>query len=395
MIDNYFTIKYFRINISVTSKYVVEEVSGNTLLRESDIANDLTTSSVTRPLSAAQGKKLNDEKLPKSFVVNNLTTTDTSKALSAAQGKALNDKISALGSVYRIKGTKANISEVLALTDAKVGDAWNVTNAFTFGGKPYPANTNIVCITATSSSDHDEGNWDPIGGTVDLSPYAKKTELEESADEIWEQLGVVVAKDEIVNNLTSSETNKPLSAAMGKKLQDEKLSKTDASNTYATKNDMSSTASALDNKKLDKTDVVDNLTTSSKGKALDASQGVILKEAINTKINAYLLPGTIVFDTDEPVIGDDNGSVAVILGDVGSLRSAIAKGTVIQGIVSQGGTNISVPFCARDKANTYQVELYGLINTNKSVTIIATYTGVNWDEARGYLYTINSGITIE
>ena len=115
-------------------------------------------------------------------VVNNLTSSDTANSLSAAQGKALNDKISALGSVYRIKGSKTNISEVLALTDAKVGDAWNVTNAFTFGGKPYPANTNVVCITATSTSDHDENNWDPIGGTVDLSPYAKKSDISYTTD---------------------------------------------------------------------------------------------------------------------------------------------------------------------------------------------------------------------
>lgn len=115
-------------------------------------------------------------------VVNNLTSSDTANALSAAQGKALNDKISALGSVYRIKGSKTNISEVLALTNAKVGDAWNVTNAFTFGGKPYPANTNVVCITATSTSDHDENNWDPIGGTVDLSPYAKKSDISYTTD---------------------------------------------------------------------------------------------------------------------------------------------------------------------------------------------------------------------
>ena len=174
-------------------------------------------------------------------VINNLTSSDTANALSAAQGKALNDKISALGSVYRIKGSKTNISEVLALTDAKVGDAWSVTNAFTFGGKPYPANTNVVCLVATSTSDHDENNWDPIGGTVDLSPYAKKTEVEEGNNEIWEQLGVVVNKDEIVNNLTSTNTDKPLSAAMGKKLQDEKLSKTDANNTYLTKVNAEST----------------------------------------------------------------------------------------------------------------------------------------------------------
>lgn len=191
-------------------------------------------------MTVAQGSRL----VP--AINNTLTSTSTSEALSAAQGKALNDKISTLGSVYRVKGSKTNISEVLALTDAKVGDVWSVTNAFTFGGKPYPANTNVVCLVATSTSDHDENNWDPIGGTVDLSPYAKKTEVEESDNEIWEQLSVVVNKDEIVNNLTSTNTNKPLSAAMGKKLQDEKLSKTEANNTYAKKSDVSYTTDLPD-----------------------------------------------------------------------------------------------------------------------------------------------------
>lgn len=174
-------------------------------------------------------------------VVNNLTSSDTANALSAAQGKALNDRITGLGTVYRVKGSKNTIAEVLALTDAKAGDVWNVITEFTMNGKYFPASTNVVCITSTSSSDHDEGNWDPIGGTVDLSPYAKKTEVEESDNEIWEQFNVVVNKDEIVNNLTSTNTDKPLSAAMGKKLQDEKLSKTDANDTYLTKVNAEST----------------------------------------------------------------------------------------------------------------------------------------------------------
>lgn len=176
------TVYYVGITYSTGGGYSISEIGKFNLISEGSIINVLTSTSSNEPLSAAMGKKLQDEKLAKTDVVNNLTTTDTSKALSAAQGKALNDKISALGSVYRIKGSKTNISEVLALTDAKVGDAWNVTNAFTFGGKPYPANTNVVCITATSTSDHDENNWDPIGGTVDLSPYAKKSDISYTTD---------------------------------------------------------------------------------------------------------------------------------------------------------------------------------------------------------------------
>lgn len=253
------TVKKITIN---NSTHKVTNIAIINILSVSDIKNTLTDSSTTAPLSAAMGKKLNDEKLAIANIVNNLSDTSTNKALSAAQGKVLNDKISALGSVYRIKGTKANISEVLALTDAKVGDVWNVTNAFTFGGKPYPANTNIVCITATSSSDHDENNWDPIGGTVDLSPYLSKsdaaytylkqseaestyatkeelnaldTDYNSQLDAISNALDTKLNKADVVNNLTSTNTDKPLSAAQGKKLQDEKLAKTEASNTYATK----------------------------------------------------------------------------------------------------------------------------------------------------------------
>lgn len=236
-----------KLTITVSSNKVTGLTTISHLIVD-DIGNTLTSTETNKALSAAMGKKLQDEKLAKTDVVNNLTTTDTSKALSAAQGKALNDRINGLGSPYKVKGTKTNISDVLSLTDAKVGDVWNVTNEFTLGGKKYPAGTNVVCVTATSSSDHNDDNWDALGGTVDLTPYltksdasntyAKKADTDTSLDEIREQLGVVVAKDEIVNNLTSSETNKPLSAAMGKKLQDEKLSKTDASNTYAKKADV-------------------------------------------------------------------------------------------------------------------------------------------------------------
>ena len=116
--DNYYNTKYISINISTPTKYVVEAVEISSLLREADVANSLTLTSTTTPLSAAMGKKLQDEKLAKSDVVNNLTTTDASKALSAAQGKALNDRISGLGNVYKVKGTKTNLSDVLALTDA-------------------------------------------------------------------------------------------------------------------------------------------------------------------------------------------------------------------------------------------------------------------------------------
>ncbi len=120
-------------------------------------------------------------------IINNLTDGSTNKALSAAQGKALKALVDALptmeemnnainsklGSVYKVMGTKATIADVLALTNAVKGDTWNVTAEFTLGGKKYPAGTNVVCVTNTSASDHNDDNWDALGGTVDLSVFLK------------------------------------------------------------------------------------------------------------------------------------------------------------------------------------------------------------------------------
>lgn len=235
-------------------------------------------------------------------VVNNLTSSDTANALSAAQGKALNDKISALGSVYRIKGSKTNISEVLALTDAKVGDAWNVTNAFTFGGKPYPANTNVVCITATSTSDHDENNWDPLGGTVDLSTY--------------------VPKSDIVDNLSTSDSKKPLSAKQGLAL-----------------------ATMI-------TELEDNKET-------------------------YQLLKTLESGTPSTQSETD-----AILGPYSSFNAALNAGKIIHGIYKDGSNRLNtVVFSAFNDTTANRVRMYAMLNSSTMVAVLANHNGTNWISA--------------
>ena len=86
------TVYHVGITYSTGSGYSISEIGKFNLISEGSIINVLTSTSSDKPLSAAMGKKLQDEKLAKTDVVNNLTTTDTSKALSAAQGKVLNDK---------------------------------------------------------------------------------------------------------------------------------------------------------------------------------------------------------------------------------------------------------------------------------------------------------------
>lgn len=247
---------------------------------------------------------------------NTLTSTSTSEALSAAQGKALNDRISGLGNVYRVKGTKTNLSDVLALTDAKAGDVWSVTNAFTLGGKPYPANTNVVCITATSSSDHDEGNWDPLGGTVDLSTY--------------------VPKSDIVDNLSTSDSKKPLSANQGRLL----------------------------------------------GARLDE---------LEVKVGLYKLL--------KPFTSGSLGSKAEVdslLGAYSTFSSAVTTGKLIYGIYNDSNSlTHTVTFTAYNSTGKKQIIMYAVINSTTMVRISADYEGTNWVTATIDQGAIGEGLTIE
>lgn len=314
--DNYYNTKYILINISTSTKYVVEAVEDSSLLREADVANSLTLTSTTTPLSAAMGKKLQDEKLAKSDVVNNLTTTDASKALSAAQGKALNDRISGLGNVYRVKGTKTNLSDVLALTDAKVGDVWNVTNAFTLGGKPYPANTNVVCLVATSTSDHDENNWDPLGGTVNLSTY--------------------VPKSDIVDNLSTSDSKKPLSAKQGLAL------------------------------------------------------ATMITELEDDKETYQLLK---TFESSTP---SSQREVDAILGPYSSFNAALNAGKVIHGVYKDSINRMNtVAFSAFNDTANSRVRMFAMLSNSTMVAVLANHNGTNWTSATIDEGSLGGGITIE
>lgn len=247
---------------------------------------------------------------------NTLTSTSTSEALSAAQGKALNDRISGLGNVYRVKGTKTNLSDVLALTDAKVGDVWNVTNAFTFGGKPYPANTNVVCITATSTSDHDENNWDPLGGTVNLSTY--------------------VPKSDIVDNLSTSDSKKPLSARQGLAL------------------------------------------------------ATMITELKDDKKTYQLLK------TFESGTLSTKSEIDAILGPYSSFNAALNAGKLIYGIYNDSNSlTHTVTFTAYNSTGKKQIIMHAVINPTTVVRISADYEGTNWVTATIEQGAIGEGTIIE
>lgn len=91
---------------------------------------------------------------------------------------------SAAGAAYRPKGS-VSFATLSALTSASVGDVYNITDAFALNGKKYAAGSNVACLKAFSAKvTPDETYWDVLGGFIDLSPYAKSTELETAKSDL-------------------------------------------------------------------------------------------------------------------------------------------------------------------------------------------------------------------
>lgn len=155
-------------------KASITAASGNTYSKSEIDSKDSAT--LTSAKSYADTKKTE--------AVSAAATDATTKANSAlASAKSYADeKVSALGSVYTTKGS-CTAAQLKALTSAKAGDVWNITDAITIDGKAYPAGVNVVCVTAFSAAidPATTKNWDALQGLQDLTSYAKKSEIEDVA----------------------------------------------------------------------------------------------------------------------------------------------------------------------------------------------------------------------
>lgn len=137
----------------------VDKVEGKQLSTE-----DYTTTEKTKLGGIAEGAQ-----------VNVIETVKVDGSPLKVESKAVDIDLSAyakkadLTSAYVYKGS---VDDTTGLpSDAKTGYVYNINNQFTFNGKVYPAGTNVAWNGTA---------WDPLGGTVDLSVYYTKTEIDTS-----------------------------------------------------------------------------------------------------------------------------------------------------------------------------------------------------------------------
>lgn len=109
---------------------------------------------------------------------------------------------------------------------------------------------------------------------------------------------------DVVNALTSTATNKPLSAAQGKSLSDRVGSL--SSLTTSVKTSIVNAINSLMSGKVNFTDIVNNLTTTASGKALDARQGKSLNDKISSINYALSVTASTVSLGTDVTVGSQN-----------------------------------------------------------------------------------------
>ena len=146
---------------SLTSK--VNEIIDAEFIPKAEIVDNLTTNDATKPVSAKQAKKLQDEKFDKSALNNTLTSTSTTQAVTAAQAKFLNDQAFGVGQTWQ---------------DVKANRVTGTTYANTTG-KPilvvvntYDGTSIVDSVTLRYKGNDTEGDWSfivPSGSTYSVT----------------------------------------------------------------------------------------------------------------------------------------------------------------------------------------------------------------------------------
>lgn len=106
------------------------------------------------------------------------TTTSMNTAITNAKSDMQSAIDSAVSSAYKVKGT-CTFANLPALSSAKIGDVWNVSDAFSTTsdfvegtGKSYPAGSNVVRVNVSNSA-----KWDVLAGVYDMSGYMKSSDM--------------------------------------------------------------------------------------------------------------------------------------------------------------------------------------------------------------------------
>lgn len=290
-------------------------------------------------------------------IIDSLESDKTDAALSAAQGKALktliDDLKASVAAALDYKGTK-DTYDALPSEGNKKGDVWNVVAAH----EDTPAGTNYAW---------DGAKWDPLGGTVDLSGYYTKTQVDDAISTAKTELEAADTALEGQITTVTNQLNNKVDKVEGSGL----ISDTDLNQIRTNKSDIESLQTSVGGKQDELTP--GNAVSITEENVIDvkldpASNEALSKSAEGLKLDLSGIKGSTVkvgvSITGGAEIGADQTIAAGMQALSDSIRTAVAGG-----ITSLTSPDETITVTGSGTSRGLAVNISKLVSTSSAIQI--------------------------
>lgn len=290
-------------------------------------------------------------------IINSLESDRTDAALSAAQGKALktliDDLKASVAAALDYKGTK-DTYDALPTEGNKKGDVWNVVAAH----GTTPAGTNYAW---------DGTQWDPLGGTVDLSGYYTKTQVDDAISTAKTELE---AEDTALEGQITTVTNQ-LNNKVDKVEGSGLISDTDLNQIRTNKSDIESLQTSVGGKQDELTP--GNAVSITEENVIDvkldpASNEALSKSAEGLKLDLSGVKGSTVKVGVAITGGAEIGADQTIAAGMQALSASI-KTAVSGGITSLTSPDETITATGTGTSRGLAVNISKLVSTSSAIQI--------------------------
>lgn len=292
-------------------------------------------------------------------IIDSLESDKTDAALSAAQGKALktliDDLKASVAAALDYKGTKDSYDQ-LPSSGNKKGDVWNVVAAH----GTTPAGTNYAW---------DGAKWDPLGGTIDLSGYYTKSQVDDAISAAKTELEAADTALEGQITTVTNQLNNKVDKVEGSGL----ISDTDLNQIRTNKSDIESLQTSVGGKQDELTP--GNAVSITEENVIDvkldpASNEALSKSAEGLKLDLSGIKGSTVkvgvSITGGAEIGADQTIAAGMQALSDSIRTAVAGG--ITSLTSPDET-ITITDTDTGTSRCLAVNISKLVSTSSSIKV--------------------------
>lgn len=290
-------------------------------------------------------------------IINSLESDKTDAALSAAQGKALktliDDLKASVAAALDYKGTK-DTYDALPTEGNKKGDVWNVVAAH----GTTPAGTNYAW---------DGTQWDPLGGTVDLSGYYTKTQVDDAISTAKTELEAADTALEGQITTVTNQLNNKVDKVAGSSL----ISDTDLNQIRTNKSDIESLQTSVGGKQDELTP--GNAVSITEENVIDvkldpASNEALSKSAEGLKLDLSGVKGSTVKVGVAITGGAEIGADQTVAEGMKALSDSI-KTAVAGGITSITSPDNTIKVTGKGTSRGLAVDMSKLVSTSSSIQV--------------------------